>query len=404
MTSLRKQSAQRRLDHLIRKYAPRHWWLSCCYWRLIEAIRGKSSLLSPQLARGAMGPLDHERIVRACARLSIQHERWQAAPETWRCPAASLRVQFRELLQHVLDAFPVPNFMAAVWLRDAALSWELDMYLHLAEGKSIRRFHLPQLPMRLSKAASRWFMVAPHDLLPVEAFRWAHVRSLGGDARLARIACSTPPLHTPTEHEPFWESVIRFLVKHEPICEEEVREIIDFIHRQRFMPASRVWGPRAGEQPVQPEFTMRGRTLRSLRRHMVNWREELRERFHSVMPPQSNLWQPSGIRPFTCEQDNGLWTIEEILSDPELRAEGGIMHHCAATYVTRCARRQTTIWSMKVDDGQRRRRVLTIEVLPHSKVIYQARGKHNSPPSEQAATILRRWAEEEALNCSRLTC
>lgn len=402
MSSLRKHHAKWRIDERIRKHASHYWLWAGHYWRLIDAIRAKSTLLSPHVHRGATEPKDIDRIACACARLAKCQERWQHGPETWSCPAESLRVQLRSLIQHLLDAYPVPDFMAPVWLRDAYLPWELDMYLHLAAGHSIRRFQLPYLPLRLTKAAARWFMLAPDDLLPIEAFRWAQVRSLGGDEELARTLTTRTALRTPTEDEPFWETVIAFLIDQGSIAQEEVVAIVRFIDQQRFLPADRVWGPGAGEQPVQPEFTIKNRTLRSLRRHMANWRTDMLEKFEQLTKREAKPWQPSSIQPFQSEEENGVWTIQEILTERELRAEGGIMRHCTATYVLQCARRQTTIWSMKVDDGQRRKRVVTIEVLPDSKLIWQARGKHNSRPNEQATRILRRWAEREALDCSRL--
>jgi hypothetical protein len=73
------------------------------------------------------------------------------------------------------------------------------------------------------------------------------------------------------------------------------------------------------------------------------------------------------------------------------------MRHCVATYVSDCARRRTSIWSMKVCQGETRRRVLTIEVLPHTRTIWQARGRRDSPPTEIAERMLDRWAKQEGL-------
>ena len=74
------------------------------------------------------------------------------------------------------------------------------------------------------------------------------------------------------------------------------------------------------------------------------------------------------------------------------------MQHCVSHYVSDCARRKTTIWSMKYKTGRRKRRTLTIEVLPKSKVILQASGKKNCTPSDDAKNILTRWAAQEGLH------
>ena len=73
------------------------------------------------------------------------------------------------------------------------------------------------------------------------------------------------------------------------------------------------------------------------------------------------------------------------------------MQHCVASYIHVCARRQTSIWSMQVQQGETRKHTLTIEVLPESRSIRQAKGKRNAPPSEVAKAMLKRWAAQEGL-------
>jgi hypothetical protein len=130
---------------------------------------------------------------------------------------------------------------------------------------------------------------------------------------------------------------------------------------------------------------------------MVNWREEL----SANLPPlvlSTSRWERSPIRPFRHVQDGAIWTIDELRSDQELRVEGGIMQHCVADYSHDCARRRTSIWSMKVQRGSRRKRELTIEVRPQTKTIYEALGKRNSPPTAVTQELLDRWAHQEGLN------
>jgi hypothetical protein len=205
-------------------------------------------------------------------------------------------------------------------------------------------------------------------------------------------------LVAPTDHEDFWDSVIRFFVKYAPISDDEIVAIVDFIHGQRFRPARLVWGPNAGEAPLDPNFSLKGRSLHTLRRYMANWRLERMAKLSIPDPTvsSSTWWTPSPIRAFLHRDGDALWSIEELLSDRELRVEGGIMQHCVARYIHDCARRRTSIWSMKAQQGTTRKRVLTIGVLP-SKEIWQAKGKKNSPPSAAARKMLERWAEQEGL-------
>lgn len=396
----RKQASNRKLDELLKHQADTLGTSRSAFWQVVNSVRAYSALLKPESNRGETPFPTIERMVLSCARMAERHAAWHRAPETWIVPETGLFVQFRSLVSHLFDAYPVPNFLAPVWISEFDKPWELDLYLHLAAGKSIRRFELPlSYPTRLTKLAARFFMQAPDDVLPILAYRWAQVRSLGGDDRLARLLMDTPTLCTPTRHEEFWETVIRFLIRNLPLSDQETREIVWFIDQQRFRPAETVWGRGAGQRPLQPDFTLKGRSLMSLRRHMANWRTEFAPRFTPpvLSVPSATAWVRTNIRPFTHTQGEQIWTIEELLTDKELRVEGGIMEHCVATYIQHCARRKTSIWSMKVQQGEQRKRLLTIEVVPGTNTIWQAKGKRNSPPTEAALQILRCWADQEGL-------
>ena len=73
------------------------------------------------------------------------------------------------------------------------------------------------------------------------------------------------------------------------------------------------------------------------------------------------------------------------------------MRHCVATYVERCARKQTSIWSMQVENETGRKRVLTIELDVPKRTICQARRKYNRLPQATEEEIMERWAAQERL-------
>ncbi len=324
---------------------------------------------------------------------------WHCIPETWDAPEASPYLQMRSLVQHLFDQYPVPNFMASIWWREPNFQWGAELYQHLAKGQSIRQFSILGT-FKVTKRIAALFMQAPDDLLPQEALRWSQVRALGGDERLARILIRKTCLSKTNRAEAFWQTVIRFLISNAPVSAKEIVEIVQFIQQQRFEPAHKVWGTGAGDEPVQPDFSMRGRTLMSLRRHMAHWRSELIEK--GFVPPQpvnplDIPWERCRIGSFCLERDGTTWSIEELLTPRELHHEGQVMQHCVASYVSVCASRKTTIWSMKFQKEKIERHSLTIEVRPKSKVIFQARGKHNCDPSDVINEILNRWAAQEGL-------
>ena len=92
-----------------------------------------------------------------------------------------------------------------------------------------------------------------------------------------------------------------------------------------------------------------------------------------------------------------VWTITELLTSEALFLEGRAMRHCVATYAERCARRQTSVWSMQVENQRGRHRVLTIEVDPLKRTVCQARKKCNRLPLAVEREILERWAAQEGL-------
>ncbi|QDT92621.1 PcfJ domain-containing protein [Gimesia algae] len=395
----RKNHAACRVDALIAQHASMRRAHQKKYWRLIHVIRSRTTLLSPGQQAGFLNPVNAGAVIQACVRMARRGFAWIRSPEDWVVPKGNSLVQFRSLVHHLYDKYSVPEFMTTVWWNEHEISWELDLYLHLARGQSVRKYQ-NIFCQRLSKKMAAQFMQAPDDLRPYTAIFWSQVRALGADDSLARILSTRTLLSLPRYDTPFWNSVIHFLVKYQPISVDETVEIVNFVFQQRYEPAEKVWGPGAGETPVQPQFSLKGRSLMSLRRHMVHWQSDLIEQ--GMMPPPgvSRLdfpWDRCSIRAYHCEQEDAVWSIEELLTPRQLQNESRRMNHCVSDYIGACIGRSTTIWSMKVKTGRRRRRQLTIEVHPQKKIIFQASGKNNCDPSGTVKDILNRWAAQEGL-------
>ncbi|MGC8644544.1 MAG: PcfJ domain-containing protein [Isosphaeraceae bacterium] len=135
-------------------------------------------------------------------------------------------------------------------------------------------------------------------------------------------------------------------------------------------------------------------------RQVEEWHKRLRH------PPRTVpiRWQRSGIGEFRCVEKSShaqepprTWTIRELLSSGELYREGLAMQHCVASYVRACAGRSSSIWSMRIENEERRRRVLTIEVDVKNRMIWQARRRRNARVNGKAREILERWAQQEQL-------
>lgn len=396
----RKHHAARKVDELIAQRADSLNGFRNSFWQLIHVIRARTDILSPRrIVDNSVTFCEIEQIVNASARIACHRFSWKRNPFGWDIPASSPFVQMRSLAHYLFDEYPVPGFMTSVWWKTYPQQWEIDLYLYLASGRGVRQFSRSS-PFPLTRRMSALFMQAPDDLQPGEAFRWSQVLALGGKDRLARTLINLTMLSSVTSDEPFWETVIRFLIQHQPLAASEVTEIVKFIQEQRYEPAEKVWGSDAGNDPVQPDFSLRGRTLMSLRRHMVHWRDDLIVKGYQPPVPVDPLdqqWESTQIDGFRFERDGVEWAIEELLTPRALKQEGARMQHCVADYISFCKNHASSIWSMRMQQGESQKRVLTIEVIPDTRMILQARGKLNRAPTETDMKLLSHWAAQAGL-------
>jgi hypothetical protein len=151
----------------------------------------------------------------------------------------------------------------------------------------------------------------------------------------------------------------------------------------------------------QPNLSMKARTPRSLLRQLAEWQARLRLR-----PWGMQLrWRRSINSEFRWVEPEGspsgerCWTIRELLSSGELYGEDVAMGHCvvryAASFARACARRETSIWSMRSQSAGRRHRVLSIEVELATRMIRQARRHGAAGPKDKHRVILERWTRQE---------
>jgi hypothetical protein len=159
--------------------------------------------------------------------------------------------------------------------------------------------------------------------------------------------------------------------------------------------------------PPQPNLSMKGRTPRALLRQLAEWQARLRR-----LPRVGELrWRRSSIGEFCWVEPEGesqgsppgerRWTIRELLSSGELYREGVAMRHCVARYLSdfarACARRETSIWSLRLERAGRRHRVVTIEVELATRTVRQARRHGDAWPTDKQRRIVERWARQEGL-------
>ena len=347
------------------------------------------------------------------------HRDWLRPLEDWFPQSANAKRQFGELVRYLFANYEVPFFMDAAWLEAEGPSArrQQEWYKHVGLGGNIRKM---DTDIALTKRMAHLFLEAPSHYTVPMAMRRAQVLAMGGNVDLVKAVVGSRLRYFMVD-EPFWATVVLFLVNQpllEPTC---VGPIVDYIYNQRFV-GRRI--PAAGGtfiegQPPQPNMTMKGRSIEKLLRQVDQWHEGL-----GLEGDEEWIeWPSCGVRGFECdEEDQHLgtrlhWSIVELRDSQALVQESQVMHHCARTYAPRCARGEGSVWSLQAAVGAgERQQILTISMDNHRKVITEFRGKHNLEPSfkkvpakhrhlegsylyllRQSPRIMAQWMEREQL-------
>jgi hypothetical protein len=361
---------------------------------LVELVHRRGRFL---LAEGCFGGAAHPFLDGLIA-LSQHQDRWIRSPWAWRARSYNARRQFASLVRHLLSQYPVPALLDAAWLRrDEAAEGYRQWFIRIGQGESIRG---TQSPIQLTKRIVHHFLQAPEEYGIEQALRWGQIHALGGDSRLVEAILGTR-VGDGFEREEFWITVIRFFIENPSLDRNQIGPIVDYLYEQRFAPREVFVAPGVREQrgPLQPNLSMKGRSLRALLREVERWHRELARTGASG----AARWQRSAIGEFELEtgvrrRNLRVWRIRELLSAAELRAEGRTMRHCVASYARSCAAGQCSIWAMELHGFEGIEKRQTIEV--RGDLIVQCRGRFNRGPTDREREILVRWAQQEGLQLS----
>jgi hypothetical protein len=393
-----RKTAKQLLDdsiHAARSLARRHDGALPAYERLLKQVQSRTSLLHPSDRAG-----DTRNLLNAgLLALTLHCADWLRPVETWFPTTQRAWPLFSYLAHHLFARYPVSPFMTSVWfdLPPGEVLPQHGWYRHLGLGHSIRT---AGLPLRFTRAMAHLFGQAPHHYTAVAALRWAQVRGLGGGEALARAVVGTR-LGRALENEDFWESVLHFFINHPSFDLAQVGPVVDFLQHQKFEWREGV-SPEGvfGKQPPPcPDYSMKGRTVSSILRQVQEWHKQLGQNLHRP----SLSWPHSPFKDFRLVEGSEalgnmrVWTITELLTSRALFLEGQAMRHCVATYVECCSRRQTSIWSLQIENLRGRHRVLTIEVNLLRRTVCQARRKCNRLPQAAEREVMERWAIQEGL-------
>jgi hypothetical protein len=313
---------------------------------------------------------------------------WKAEPEDWQPRGKSAHSTFCSLVDHLVVEYPIPRFLYDVfyhhrrWTAGEGLA---QFFAYLAAGGSPYRYmNSGFMPVVMTRKMCHVFLNTGNGTTFYNAVRRAQVKALGGSEPLARAICTSSLGRGLKANERFWITAIRWFCENMKGDFTQVAPLVDYI---------------AEMHARSRDYSMKGRTLKSVMRGMEAWHRELGR----VRGLRTKVYTPSGLRAGAWKfKTNGngdkprevTWTMTEILSTAELAAEGKAMRHCVLMYARSIVSGRTSIWSLK-SDGIRN---LTVRVAREEKAVVEARGKCNRRATEAEMNKVSRWAKMNGLS------
>ena len=141
-----------------------------------------------------------------------------------------------------------------------------------------------------------------------------------------------------------------------------------------------------------PQFSFKGRTLKSLIKASVDWHREQKFKVYGDIEanfPKCKIDDWSWVN----KDDGCTWYVRQILNSKTLCCEGRAMKHCVATYSSRCTNGDSTIFSLSNSVEGRK---LTIELNKYLHIV-QARGRFNAQPKGKERKVLESWVKDNGL-------
>jgi len=322
---------------------------------------------------------------------------WNRALEIEGPRADAVSKLFKPLIRHLFVRYPIPAFMdlAFIRLQHEYIPWAIAM----GQGANIRKCQ--GLPFPLTKKMATFFLGGERQFSIYQNLRRAQVLGLGGSIALARAVCKSRlgdeenDIRKP-HHEEFWQRVIQWLIRHEPISLEEVNLLIWYIEKLKFRPRRRMSreGILSLESIPKPDFDVKGRNfLRFLDEARSAWALLNSQRSFLVNSIYDRVGDYSETRP-----GGQNIRIFPLLNAEMIQEEGRIMRHCVGDYLDACENGFSSIWSMVQEkQGKPTKRLLTIEISDYLEV-EQLRGFANRDPYKEEKAIVKRWARKEKLS------
>jgi hypothetical protein len=314
--------------------------------------------------------------------------------------------------RYLFARYPVAEHLEQIWLDGAGLSRDETLlrkrwYVVAAGGGSL---YGAGAGTWLSRKEVHAFLNPLGKPSFEQAMLQAVARSYAGDAGIALRIAHSRVAQRPRAELGFWREVVRFFCAH-PTSAEEMEDLGDYL---------------AHCHERDRRYSIKGRTLASLRRQMREWHRDLaaiqrienarrraeearaRARGQVWMPDASasGSWAGMAIAEWSWtasgkdRSKREEFVVTQLRTAAELLAETRAMHHCVASYAPKCIAGSCSIWSLRRRFAGDTQRLLTIELDRQHRAI-QIRGFANRPVRVEELKILERWAKARGIQLPR---
>ena len=292
--------------------------------------------------------------------------------EMWQRPSFEPEEQLEDLIDYCFAKYPTPVFLISSFY-ESSLRYQL-WYVQLGSGKSVKS--LSGLPDKFTSKMMHEFRNTPKGFSVSEAL--VHAQALGyGASQQTAMELTRSKLPQIEGNTSFWRSVIQFFSAQKHVTHWDLYKALEYLEN------------RIGRDRY---FTMRGRTLEALSRQANEWYQEMQK-----MRNDANYlsWFPSGVKEMQKEVEKDgkkvVYIAKELLTSDDLHEEGHEMNHCVADYIDDCYAMDTSIFSLRKQEGDTFKRLATIEINPRTLEILQAEGNCNTELSSEATMALDYW-------------
>jgi len=322
-------------------------------------------------------------------------------PDAWR-PKLKTRDPARLRLaaaRHLFALYRAPHALEEIWLDASGLDPdEIELrkrwYVVAVRGRSLWKEEAKEW---LSRKEVHWLLNPPGALGFDEAIWQSIARSYTEDAGAALRIARSKVARTPRREMVFWREVARFFCVNQTTL-EAMDDLCDYL---------------AARHEREPGYSVKGRTLASLRRQMREWHRDLemvarieaarRRAFREKGGQDTGRWAGSPLDDWSwtpaakeARMRGEQFSVMQLVTADELVAEGRAMHHCVSSYAQKCISGQASIWSLRRGVAGQIKRLLTIEVDRANRAV-QVRGLGNRSATPEERQVVGRWAQQRGV-------